>query len=83
MFGFNSGCNRLAIKPLIRAAKIVNRYCYLQTLSIRNVKFSDADKGCPLRHKLPNSSDDSDLEVKASANPLCVGKAYTIRYKSV
>ncbi len=40
---------RTSFKPLRRAAKIVNRCCYLQTLSIRNVKVSDANQAYPLR----------------------------------
>jgi hypothetical protein len=38
----------------------------LQTLSIGNVKAADADEGYPLRHKLRNSFDDSDLQVKTN-----------------
>jgi hypothetical protein len=54
-----------------------------QTLSSRNVKVSDADQGYPLLHTLRNSSDDRDLQDKTSGKPVCVGKTYTMRYKSV
>ena len=39
--------------------------------------------GASIAHILRNSSDHSDLEIKVSANPVCVGKVYKIRDNSV
>jgi len=58
----------------------------LQTLSTRNVKSADADKGGPLLCKLRNSFGDSDLQIKLAAS-LYTSEKLTynldIRHKSV